>query len=124
MLGFYYIELKSNSENKTAKLGDKVDNALYFRHSMADSNCFSAHANLPIQFQLTQMMRSMKWPRDALPEGNPARRISSQLPVKSWHTYLNDSTMADAVLDRVGHHTTTTISISREGALRDKRDGK
>lgn len=29
--------------------------------------------------------------------------ITSQLPVKSWHTYLNDPTLADAILDRVVH---------------------
>ena len=34
--------------------------------------------------------------------------------MKAWNTDLNDSTMADAILDRVGLHTTATISISRE----------
>ena len=29
--------------------------------------------------------------------------IASQLPVKHWHAYLNDPTLADAILDRVLH---------------------
>ena len=29
--------------------------------------------------------------------------ITSQLPVKQWHAYLNDPTLADAILDRVVH---------------------
>ena len=29
--------------------------------------------------------------------------ITSQLPVEHWHAYLNDPTLADAILDRVLH---------------------
>jgi DNA replication protein DnaC len=29
--------------------------------------------------------------------------ITSQLPVDHWHAYLNDPTLADAILDRVVH---------------------
>ena len=29
--------------------------------------------------------------------------ITSQLPVKAWHTYLIDPTLADAILDRIVH---------------------
>ena len=29
--------------------------------------------------------------------------ITSQLPVDHWHAYLNDPTVADAILDRVVH---------------------
>ncbi len=29
--------------------------------------------------------------------------ITSQLPVDQWHTYLNDPTLADAILDRIVH---------------------
>ena len=32
-----------------------------------------------------------------------ATLITSQLPVDHWHTYLNDPTLADAILDRVVH---------------------
>jgi DNA replication protein DnaC len=28
---------------------------------------------------------------------------TSQLPVEHWYTYLNDPTLADAILDRVVH---------------------
>ena len=35
--------------------------------------------------------------------GRRATLITSQLPVKAWHTYLNDPTLADAILDRVVH---------------------
>jgi DNA replication protein DnaC len=31
--------------------------------------------------------------------------ITSQLPVDRWHEYLNDPTLADAILDRVIHHS-------------------
>ncbi len=29
--------------------------------------------------------------------------VTSQLPVKSWHEYIDDPTMADAILDRLVH---------------------
>lgn len=29
--------------------------------------------------------------------------VTSQLPVDQWHTYLNDPTLADAILDRLVH---------------------
>ena len=35
--------------------------------------------------------------------GTRSTLITSQLPVKAWHTYLNDPTLADAILDRVVH---------------------
>jgi DNA replication protein DnaC len=31
--------------------------------------------------------------------------VTSQLPVDQWHTYLNDPTLADAILDRVVHNS-------------------
>ncbi len=33
--------------------------------------------------------------------GNRSTLITSQLPVSSWHEYLNDPTVADALLDRL-----------------------
>lgn len=30
--------------------------------------------------------------------------ITSQLPVDQWHTYLNDPTLADAILDWLAHN--------------------
>jgi len=35
--------------------------------------------------------------------GTRSTLITSQLPVKAWHAYLNDPTLADAILDRVVH---------------------
>jgi len=35
--------------------------------------------------------------------GTRSTLITSQLPVKAWHTYLNDPTLADAILDRIVH---------------------
>lgn len=35
--------------------------------------------------------------------GSRATLITSQLPVEHWHAYLNDPTLADAILDRVLH---------------------
>jgi DNA replication protein DnaC len=32
-----------------------------------------------------------------------ATLITSQLPVKHWYAYLNDPTLADAILDRIVH---------------------
>jgi len=31
--------------------------------------------------------------------------ITSQLPVEQWHTYLEDPTVADAILDRLIHNS-------------------
>lgn len=35
--------------------------------------------------------------------GSRSTLITSQLPVEHWHAYLNDPTLADAILDRVIH---------------------
>ena len=35
--------------------------------------------------------------------GSRSTLITSQLPVKAWHAYLDDPTLADAILDRVVH---------------------
>jgi len=32
-----------------------------------------------------------------------ATLITSQLPIEHWHAYLNDPTLADAILDRIVH---------------------
>lgn len=43
--------------------------------------------------------------------------ITSQLPVKQWHTWLNDPTLADAILDRLVH---ASHRIALEGESRRK----
>ena len=35
--------------------------------------------------------------------GTRSTLITSQLPVKAWHAYLDDPTLADAILDRIVH---------------------
>ena len=32
-----------------------------------------------------------------------ATLITSQVPVEHWHAYLNDPTLADAIVDRIVH---------------------
>jgi DNA replication protein DnaC len=52
--------------------------------------------------------------------GTRSTLITSQLPVKAWHTYLDDPTLADAILDRIVH---SSHRIDLKGAtLRDKKD--
>lgn len=54
--------------------------------------------------------------------GTRSTLITSQLPVKTWHTYLDDPTLADAILDRVVH---SSHKIDLKGSsLRDKRESK
>ena len=51
--------------------------------------------------------------------GTHSTIITSQLPVKAWHTYLNDPTLADAILDRIVH---SSHRIDLKGkSLRDRR---
>lgn len=45
--------------------------------------------------------------------GTRATLITSQLPVEHWHAYLNDPTLADAILDRV-LHAAHKLSLSGE----------
>jgi DNA replication protein DnaC len=50
--------------------------------------------------------------------GTRSTLITSQLPVKAWHTYLNDPTLADAILDRVVH-SSHKIELKALRSLRD-----
>ena len=51
--------------------------------------------------------------------GTRSTLITSQLPVKAWHTYLDDPTLADAILDRIVH---SSHRIDLKGAtLRDNK---
>ena len=51
--------------------------------------------------------------------GTRSTLITSQLPINAWHTYLNDPTLADAILDRVVH---SSHKIELKGT-RSMRDG-
>ena len=54
--------------------------------------------------------------------GTRSTLITSQLPVKAWHTYLDDPTLADAILDRVVH---SSHKIELKGkSLRDHEQDK
>jgi DNA replication protein DnaC len=54
--------------------------------------------------------------------GSRSTLITSQLPVKAWHTYLDDPTLADAILDRIVH---SSHKIDLKGSsLRDKKQDK
>jgi DNA replication protein DnaC len=54
--------------------------------------------------------------------GTRATLITSQLPVKAWHTYLDDPTLADAILDRIVH---SSHKIELKGkSLRDHKEDK
>jgi DNA replication protein DnaC len=46
--------------------------------------------------------------------------VTSQLPVEAWHDYLADPTIADALLDRLGHNA---HRIKLKGPSRRKSDG-
>lgn len=47
--------------------------------------------------------------------------ITSQLPVERWHEYINDPTIADAVLDRVVHNA---YKIALKGESLRKSSGR
>ena len=51
--------------------------------------------------------------------GTRSTLITSQLPVNAWHTYLDDPTLADAILDRIVH-SSHRISL-KGGTLRDNK---
>ena len=54
--------------------------------------------------------------------GTHSTIITSQLPVKAWHTYHNDPTLADAILDRIVH---SSHRIDLKGrSLRDDETGE
>ena len=50
--------------------------------------------------------------------GSRSTLITSQLPVKAWHTYLNDPTLADAILDRIVH-SSHKIELKTSKSMRD-----
>ena len=54
--------------------------------------------------------------------GTRSTLITSQLPVKAWHTYLNDPTLADAILDRVVH-ASHKIELKATKSMRDTAEG-
>jgi DNA replication protein DnaC len=46
--------------------------------------------------------------------------ITSQLPLEQWHTYLEDPTVADAILDRLIHNS-YRLALKGESMRKYKR---
>jgi DNA replication protein DnaC len=55
--------------------------------------------------------------------GTRSTLITSQLPVKAWHTYLDDPTLADAILDRIVH-SSHKLELKTNRSLREHDNGK
>jgi DNA replication protein DnaC len=55
--------------------------------------------------------------------GTRSTLITSQLPVKAWHTYLDDPTLADAILDRIVH-SSHKIDLKTTRSLREHDNRK
>jgi DNA replication protein DnaC len=51
--------------------------------------------------------------------GSRATLITSQLPPEHWHAYLNDPTLADAILDRV-LHAAHKVTLAGESLRKQK----
>jgi hypothetical protein len=66
--------------------------------------------------------RVLRTPEDRGRIGTRSTLITSQLPVKAWHTYLNDPTLADAILDRVVH-SSHKIELKATKSMRDTTEG-
>jgi DNA replication protein DnaC len=47
--------------------------------------------------------------------------ITSQLPVEHWHAYLNDPTLADAILDRI-LHAAHKMSLTGESLRKTEKE--
>ena len=55
--------------------------------------------------------------------GTRSTLITSQLPLKAWHTYLDDPTLADAILDRIVH-SSHKIDLKTTRSLRENDNRK
>ena len=52
--------------------------------------------------------------------GSRATIVTSQLPIEHWHEYLNDPTLADAILDRLVHRS-HQIHLQGKESMRKRR---
>ena len=48
--------------------------------------------------------------------------ITSQLPIKEWHSYLHNATIADAILDRIVHNS-YKIELEGESQRKERANG-
>lgn len=51
---------------------------------------------------------------------NKSTLITSQLPISHWHEHLNDTTLADAILDRIVHNS-TRIELQCDDSMRKRK---
>lgn len=51
---------------------------------------------------------------------NKSTLITSQLPISHWHEHLNDTTLADAILDRIVHNS-TRIELQCNDSMRKRK---
>jgi DNA replication protein DnaC len=51
--------------------------------------------------------------------GNCASILASQLPIDHWHEYLNDPTLADAIMDRLVH-SSHRIQLQAKESIRKR----
>ena len=99
-------------------------NVKYFRasrllESLAVSHADGSYLKLINQLAKTDLLIVDDWGLDRLTQehkndllevmedrhGLKSTIIASQLPITKWHAYLNDATLADAILDRLVHNS-------------------
>jgi DNA replication protein DnaC len=51
--------------------------------------------------------------------GSQASILTSQLPIEHWHEYLNDPTLADAIMDRLVHRS-HKIHLQGKESMRER----
>jgi DNA replication protein DnaC len=49
--------------------------------------------------------------------------ITSQIPVNKWHELIGDSTIADAILDRIVHNS-YRLELKGESMRKNKKEAK
>jgi DNA replication protein DnaC len=55
--------------------------------------------------------------------GSQASVLTSQLPIEHWHEYLNDPTLADAIMDRLIHRS-HKIHLQGKESMRERTSKK
>ena len=53
--------------------------------------------------------------------GKRSTVVTSQLPIRNWHDWIGDPTLADAILDRLVHNA---YKVQLKGPSRRKTDAK
>ena len=90
-----------------------------FLESLSISHADGSYLKLITQLSKTDLLIIDDWGLDKLTQGHKndllevmedrhnlrSTIFASQLPVTKWHGYLNDATLADAILDRLVHNS-------------------